>query len=90
MARFLHTADWHLGMKYAKLGLNAEKAREVRIQTANAIIEYAQKHNVDFIIVAGDLFDSNDIERDLIDTVIHILQKVVPIPVYILPETMTP
>ena len=90
MARFLHTADWHLGMKYAKLGLNAEKAREVRIQTANAIIEYAQKHNVDFIIVAGDLFDSNDIERDLIDTVIRILQKAAPIPVYILPGNHDP
>ena len=50
-------------MKYAKLGLNAEKAREVRIQTANAIIDYAQKHNVDFIIIAGDLFDNNDIEE---------------------------
>jgi predicted phosphodiesterase len=90
MARFLHTADWHLGMKYAKLGLNAEKAREVRIQTANAVIEYAQKHNVDFIIVAGDLFDSNDIERDLIDTVIRILQKAMPIPVYILPGNHDP
>lgn len=90
MARFLHTADWHLGMKYAKLGLNAEKAREVRIQTANAIIDYAQKHNVDFIIIAGDLFDNNDIERDLIDTVIHILQKAAPIPVYILPGNHDP
>jgi DNA repair exonuclease SbcCD nuclease subunit len=90
MARFLHTADWHLGMKYAKLGLNAEKAREVRIQTANAIIEYAQKHNVDFIIIAGDLFDNNDIGRDLIDAVIRILQKAAPIPVYILPGNHDP
>ena len=76
-------------MKYAKLGLNAEKAREARIQTANAIIDYAQKHNVDFIIIAGDLFDNNDIGRDLIDAIIRILQKVAPMPVYVYRVTMT-
>ena len=90
MVRFLHTADWHLGIKYAKLGLNAEKAREVRIQTANSIIDYAQKYNVDFIIIAGDLFDSNDIERNLIDVAIRLLQKIAPTPVYILPGNHDP
>jgi DNA repair exonuclease SbcCD nuclease subunit len=90
MARFLHTADWHLGVKYTKLGLNAERAREARIQTANAIIDSAQKHNVNFIIIAGDLFDNNDIGRDLIDAVIRILQKVAPMPVYILPGNHDP
>jgi len=90
MVKFLHTADWHLGIKYAKLGENAERAREIRIKTAKKLANLAKEEQADFVIIAGDLFDSNDVDRELIDTVISILKTVQPIPVYILPGNHDP
>jgi len=90
MVKFLHTADWHLGIKYTKLGPNAEKAREIRIDTVKKLMDSAKKKKVDFIIIAGDLFDNNDVDRRLIDIVANIMKRVEPIPVYILPGNHDP
>ena len=60
MVRFLHTADWHLGIKYLKLGSKAERARETRIETVVKLMDAAKKHKVDFILVAGDYTMSKD------------------------------
>ncbi len=84
MVKFLHTADWHLEIKYAKLGLNAEKAREIRVRTVRNLMNIAKENNVDFIIVAGDLFDNNEVDRRLIEVLLDIIAQVAPIPVYIL------
>ena len=90
MAKFLHTADWHLGIKYAKLGPNAKKAREARIKTVENLMKIAKENDVDFIIIAGDLFDNNDVDRGLIGVVLSIIRQVTPIPVYILPGNHDP
>ncbi|PIU22877.1 MAG: hypothetical protein COT13_06100 [Chloroflexi bacterium CG08_land_8_20_14_0_20_45_12] len=90
MTKFLHTADWHLGVKHAKLGPNAEKAREIRIKTIENLMNTAKDNKVDFIIVAGDLFDNNDVDRRLIEVVLNIVRQVAPIPVYILPGNHDP
>lgn len=90
MVKFLHTADWHLGIKYAKLGLNAEKAREIRIRTVKNLMTLAKENNVDFIIIAGDLFDNNEVDRGLIEVMLDIIAQIAPIPVYILPGNHDP
>lgn len=56
LVKFLHTADWHLGLKYTQLGPNADKARKIRIKTCEKLIIAAKEEDVDFIIIAGDLF----------------------------------
>lgn len=90
MAKFLHTADWHLGIKYAKLGANAEKAREIRVETAKKLMESAKKNAVNFIIIAGDLFDNNDVDRRLVNVAASIIKGAEPISVYILPGNHDP
>lgn len=49
----LHTADWHLG-KYLDRFSRLEEQQAVLEQ----IVEIADEHDVDAVIVAGDLFDS--------------------------------
>ena len=90
MVKFLHTADWHLGIKYTKLGPNAEKTREIRIETVKKLMDSAKENKVDFIIIAGDLFDNNDVDRGLIDVAANTIKRVEPIPVYILPGNHDP
>lgn len=53
MVKFLHTADWHLGIKYAQLGDKADIGREIRIKTVHKLLKTARESNVDFIIIAG-------------------------------------
>lgn len=90
VVKFLHTADWHLGKKYVKLGEKAEKARKTRIKSAENLLEKAKANNVDFVIISGDLFDNNDVDRNLTYKVTEILAKINPIPVYILPGNHDP
>ena len=90
MVHFLHTADWHVGIRFSKLGQNAEKARKIRIDTVKSLLDSAKEKKVDFIIAAGDLFDSNDVDRKLIRKITTLIKDIDPIPVYILPGNHDP
>ena len=89
MVRFLHTADWHLGMKYAQLGPKADRAREIRMETVERLLKIAKEKNVDFILVAGDTFDSNEVDSNTIRELCADLSKTA-LPVYILPGNHDP
>ena len=90
MVKFLHTADWHLGIKYTQLGEKADKARQIRIQTIQKLVNTAKNENVDFVLIAGDLFDSNDLDRRIVNTVVEILASASNTPFYIIPGNHDP
>lgn len=87
LVKFLHTADWHLGMKYSQLQDKAEKARQIRIKSVQKVLDHAV--DVDFILVAGDLFDNNNVEKQLLNTVSEIFQRTT-VPIYIIPGNHDP
>ena len=90
MVKFLHTADWHLGIKYTQLGEKADKARQIRIQTIQKLVNTAKNENLDFVLIAGDLFDSNDLDRRIVNTVVEILASAPNTPFYIIPGNHDP
>lgn len=51
--RFLHTADWHVGKTLKGHSRLAEQERVLR-----EIVGIAREHEVDAVLVAGDLYDS--------------------------------
>lgn len=71
--KFLHTADWQLGMKAQNLGAVGNVIREQRLSTAKKVIEIANDHHVDFILIAGDVFEDNGVDRILIQKTADIL-----------------
>ena len=81
--RFIHTADWQIGMKAAHVGSVGQQVRERRIQSARRVIEVAREHSVDFLLVAGDTFENNAVDRVLVQRVADILAGF-PGPVYLL------
>ncbi|GAB4310737.1 MAG: DNA repair exonuclease [Methanobacteriaceae archaeon] len=85
MVKFLHTADWHLGIKYKKLGDKAQEAREIRLKTVKKLLSKSREHSVDFILIAGDLFDNNQVNRSLISSVSEMISKAAPTQIFILP-----
>lgn len=67
--KILHCADIHLGAVGSFLGENAAQRRFETLLTFEKIIDTAKENNVDFLLISGDLFDSNDIDAEIIDRV---------------------
>jgi len=81
--RILHTADWHLGRPFHHASLESDQ-RHVLQQLVN----YANQHAVDAVIVAGDIYDRAVPPRwavELLDEVLHQLCIEHDIPVVMIP-----
>lgn len=67
MTRFLHSADWQIGRQFATF--DAEHApilAEARITAVERLAALATEHQVDAVLVAGDVFDMQTVsERTL-------------------------
>ena len=83
MVKFIHTADWQIGMKAAHVGAVGQRVRAERLDAARRVIEAATSHHADFIIVAGDTFEDNAVDRVLVQKVADILSAFSG-PVYII------
>lgn len=60
MIKFIHTGDLHLGLKFRNVSFKQEKAIERRRElwsTFERIVNYARDKEVDFLLIAGDLFE---------------------------------
>lgn len=66
MIRFLHTADWQIGMKAAGLGAASQRVREARLDSIRRIIAIAKDRSIEVILVAGDVFEDNAVDRLLV------------------------
>ena len=90
MTRFLHTADWQLGAHLAFLGSRAAAARGARMQTVRRILELAAAEEVDFTVVAGDVFDSPDVSDEVVRELFEMASECGGPNVYLLPGNHDP
>jgi DNA repair exonuclease SbcCD nuclease subunit len=77
MLRLLHTADVHLGARYADLGDRAAAQRERQFAAFHAAVDLALAEPVDVVLIAGDLFDSNVQPRRSVERVAAELHRLV-------------
>jgi len=77
MLRVLHTADVHLGARYADLGEQATAQRERQFAAFRATVDLALAEPVDLVLIAGDLFDSNVQPRRSVELVVAELRRLV-------------
>ena len=87
--KFLHTADWQIGMKAESVGTASQRVREERLQAGRRVVETAKQNSVDFILLAGDLFEDNAVDRSLVQKVADILAGFGK-PVYVIPGNHDP
>jgi DNA repair exonuclease SbcCD nuclease subunit len=84
MVSFLHAADLHLGLRITRFSADvAKKVREARFQALEKIRDAANEQKVDFVIVAGDLFDDHAVDCEIAKRAFDLLESF-PAPVYIL------
>ncbi|NLA38976.1 MAG: DNA repair exonuclease [Methanomicrobiales archaeon] len=90
MVRFLHTADWQIGMKAVRTGKRANAVRQKRFDAADRIAKLAEEEDVDFVILAGDTFEDHNVDDVAVKRTVDILNQLDPIPVYVLPGNHDP
>lgn len=86
MFTFIHTADWQLGKPFSRIA-NEDKRSLLRRERFNAVRrigEVAQHHGAAFVVVAGDLFDSNNAPHPTISEACDAI-KSIGVPVYVIP-----
>ena len=85
MTRFIHTADWQLGMTRHFLGSEAQaRFTQDRFDTIAKIGAVAREQDAAFVIVAGDIFEHNRLDRRTVVRALDAITKI-PVPVYLLP-----
>ncbi len=89
MVKFLHTADWQLGMKASHVGEAGERVREARLEAAERVVSLAREEEVDFLLLAGDTFEDNGVESVLVQRTADLLARAGR-PVYLLPGNHDP
>jgi DNA repair exonuclease SbcCD nuclease subunit len=87
--KFIHTADWQLGMKAAHAGSAAPRVREERLAAARRVVRAVREQGAEFVLIAGDTFEDNGVERALIQKVADILGST-SVPVYLIPGNHDP
>lgn len=87
--KFLHTADWQIGMKAAHVGEAGGRVRDERLLAAKRVMDAARSHRADFVLVAGDTFEDNGVDRILVQKVADIMMAFTG-PVFVIPGNHDP
>ena len=88
--RFLHTGDWQLGMTrhFFSEGVQ-ERFAQSRFDAIRELGRIAKEEDCQFMVVCGDVFESNLVDRKTVSRALEAL-KDVPVPVYLLPANHDP
>jgi DNA repair exonuclease SbcCD nuclease subunit len=90
MVRFLHTADWQLGMSRASLSPEARpRFVQARFDAVRRLGAVAAEHGCEFIVVAGDVFEGNQVDRQTVSRAAEAIRDV-KLPVFLLPGNHDP
>ena len=86
MTCFIHTADWQLGKPFAHISDPHKRSliQQARIDVLNRIAALVQEHQAGFVLVAGDLFDTNTPDRSTVAAACSAIGQMA-IPVIVIP-----
>ncbi len=90
MFRFLHSADWQLGARFAQFGAKGAVLRAARLTTLRRVLETARDQGVDAFIIAGDLFEDNQVDEALVVETVELFAAFPSVPIFILPGNHDP
>jgi len=88
--RFVATADWQLGMTAHFLPPEARaRFQQARFDAVRAVGRVAAEREAAFVLVCGDVFESNHLDRRVLSRAFEALRDV-PVPVWLLPGNHDP
>ncbi|MCV7289039.1 exonuclease SbcCD subunit D [Mycolicibacterium wolinskyi] len=88
--RFLHTADWQLGMTRHFLNGEAQpRYSAARRDAVAGLGELARRTDAEFVVVAGDVFEHNQLAPREVSQSLEAM-RAIGVPVYLLPGNHDP
>ncbi|MDR2982917.1 MAG: metallophosphoesterase [Puniceicoccales bacterium] len=85
MYRLIHSADWQLGARFSQLGRHGSHFRQARLEALQRTLAFVREHQADAFLIAGDLFEDNQVDHALAAAVVDLFHTYPDIPIYILP-----
>ncbi len=91
MVRFLHSADWQLGMTRHFLDDGAQARFDAaRIDAVRRIGELAEAERCRFVVVSGDVFETNTVARPVVVQALDAMGSAPSVTFYLLPGNHDP
>ena len=91
MVRFIHTADWQLGMtRHFLQGEAQARFTQARIEAIDEIGRLALANACSFVVVGGDVFESNHVERRVVLRALDAMGSTPDVTYYLLPGNHDP
>lgn len=91
MIRFLHTADWQLGMTRHFLEGEAQaRFTAARIEAIRSIGALAVAQDCAFVVVSGDVFETNQVDRQVVVRSLEAMKAFPAVTFYLLPGNHDP
>lgn len=88
--RFVHTADWQLGMtRYFLEGEAQPRYSAARRDAVSGLRAVAAESGAEFVVVAGDVFEDNQLDPRVVSQSLEAM-RAIGIPVYLLPGNHDP
>lgn len=88
--RFLHSSDWQLGVTRRFLSEDAQaRWSAARFDAVRELGRVAAEERCEFVVVAGDVFESNQVDRRTVARACDALSAI-PVPVFLLPGNHDP
>lgn len=88
--KLLHSADWQLGKCFKQFGDKAPELRQARFDTLRRALQMARDRHVDAFVIAGDLFEDNEIDDATVCAAVSIFAEFSEVPIFILPGNHDP
>ena len=91
MTRFVHSADWQLGMTRHFLDDDAHpRFTQARLDAVDTIGTLAEAEDCGFVVVSGDVFDDNHVERRVVAGALDVMGAHPDVDFYLLPGNHDP
>lgn len=90
--KFVHIADIHFDMPFTVLNKSgfAEKRRLDQRKVFEKVINYIQENNVDFLFIAGDLYENEYVRKSTIEYIDNCFKKIPNTKIFITPGNHDP
>lgn len=74
--KILHCADIHIGAELSSIGNKARQRKEEILMTFDNIVSICKDENIKLLLIAGDLFQSSNMDNDIIRDVKKSLKNI--------------
>lgn len=91
--RFVHIADMHFDAPFTSLNSKEGLGDKRRLEQRNAfkrVIEYIKENKIEYLLIAGDLFEQEYVKKSTIDYIIKLFSEIPETKIFISPGNHDP